>query len=333
MGYQVVVTDYDYKDVNVERELMQKHGIELITAQCRTEEEVIQAAREADGILNQYAPITKQVIEQLDHCKVIARYGVGVNTIDVDKATRKGIIVSNVTDYCLDEVSDHSLALLLALARKITILDQAVKHHNWDVTVAKPVFRLKDRILGLVGFGNIPQALARKAKQLGFQILAYDPFIPLSTASTLGVQLVQFEELFRRSDFISVHLPLNQNTKGLIGHNAFQIMKKDAFLINTSRGPVINESALIQALTEKKIAGAALDVVEEEPISHQNPLLEMDNVILTPHAAYYSEQSQIELKSKSAQNIIDVLSGYYPDYIVNPSIKSTVKLQNKSSYM
>ncbi|MGG3693553.1 C-terminal binding protein [Heyndrickxia ginsengihumi] len=333
MGYQVVVTDYDYKDVNVERELMQKHGIELITAQCRTEEEVIQAAREADGILNQYAPITKQVIEQLDHCKVIARYGVGVNTIDVDEATRKGIIVSNVTDYCLDEVSDHSLALLLALARKITILDQAVKHNNWDVTVAKPMFRLKDRILGLVGFGNIPQALARKAKQLGFQILAYDPFIPLSTASTLGVHLVQFEELFRRSDFISVHLPLNQNTKGLIGRNAFQIMKKDAFLINTSRGPVINESALIQALTEKKIAGAALDVVEEEPISHQNPLLKMDNVILTPHAAYYSEQSQIELKSKSAQNIIDVLSGYYPDYIVNPSIKSKVKLQNKSSYM
>ena len=327
--YQVVVTDYDYQNLDIERKIMAEYGIKFIPAQCRTEEEVIRAARKADGILNQYAPITANVIEQLENCKVIARYGVGVNTIDVEAATKKGIVVSNVTDYCLDEVSDHALALLLALARKIVVLNQSVKNGKWAVKEASPIFRLKGRVLGLVGFGNIPQTLAKKAKALGLQVMAYDPFVPAAVAADLGVALVCLEELLQKSDFVSVHLPLNRETKGIISRKEFELMKKEAFMINTARGPVIDESALIQALEEKQIAGAALDVVEKEPIAPESPLLNMEEVILTPHAAWYSEESERELKRKSAQNIVDVLNGYYPDYMVNPSVKSKLRLSEK----
>ncbi|MED1420236.1 C-terminal binding protein [Bacillus smithii] len=328
-AYQVVVTDYDFQNVDIERNIMAEYGIEFIPAQCRTEEEVIRAAKKADGILNQYAPITADVIEQLENCQVIARYGVGVNTIDVEAATKKGIIISNVTDYCLDEVSDHALALLLALARKIVVLNQSVKNGKWDVKKAKPVFRLKGCVLGLVGFGNIPQTLAVKAQSLGLKVMAYDPFVPSSIADALGVKLVRLEELLQTSDFVSVHLPLNRETKGIISRQAFELMKKEAFIINTARGPVIDESALNRALSEKQIAGAALDVVEKEPIDPNSPLLNMEEVILTPHAAWYSEEAEFELKRKSAQNIVDVLNGYYPDYMVNPSVKSRLRLAKK----
>lgn len=329
--FNVVVTDYEYETFAPEQEVLNKIGVELTLAQCHTEEEVIAACKDADALISQYAPISRNVIENLEKCKVIARYGVGFNTIDVEAATERGIIVGNVTDYCLDEVSDHTIALLLASARKITALNNAVKKGNWDFNVAVPVFRLRGRTLGLVGLGNIPRAVAKKAQVFGLDVIAFDPFVPETVASGLGIRLVSLDELCELSDFISVHVPLNQYTKGMISVSEFNKMKKEAFIINTARGPIIDEQALIQALQEEKIAGAALDVLEVEPIAATNPLLNMDNVILTPHAAFYSVEAENELKKKTAQNVADVLSGFYPTYLVNKDVKEKVRLQEKEA--
>lgn len=326
-NFKVVVTDYEYKSLEPEQEVLNKIGVTLTKAQCRTEDEVIEVARDADAIINQYAPITNRVIENLEKCKVIARYGVGVNTIDVSSATEKGIIVSNVTDYCIDEVSDHAFALLMSAARKVVQLNAGVKSGVWNFNVGVPIFRLRDRVLGLVGFGQIPQTLATKAQAFGLKVIAYDPFVSSEVADNLNVSLVNLDELCREADFVSVHAPLNEQTQGLINVQQFEAMKKEAFIINTARGPVIHEQALIDALQVGKIAGAALDVVEDEPIGQDNPLLQMDNVILNPHVAWYSEEAQEELKRKTAQNVVDVLNGYFPKYFVNHSLKKHLNLK------
>lgn len=327
--YKVVVTDYEYDTFEPEQEVLNKIGVELTFAQCRTEDDVIAACKDADALINQYAPISRKVIEQLEKCKVISRYGVGFNTIDVVAATEKGIIVGNVTDYCLDEVSDHAIALLLAYARKITTYNNAVKNNHWDFNVGAPIFRLRGRTLGLVGFGNIPQTVAKKAQAFGLHVIAFDPYVPESIANELQVELVNLDELCERSDYISVHAPLNQHTEGMIGVEQFNKMKKEAFIINTARGPVINEKALIDALQAGQIAGAGLDVIEIEPIEQSNPLLTMENVILSPHAAFYSVESEVELKRKTAENVADVLSGYYPTYLVNKDVKEKCQLKEK----
>ena len=324
---KVVVTDFEYKSLEPEQEVLNKIGVKLTTAQCRTEEEVIEIARDADAIINQYAPITERVIENLEKCKVIARYGVGVNTIDVNAATERGIIVSNVTDYCIDEVSDHAFALLMSAARKVVQLNTAVKNGVWNFNEGVPIFRLRNRVLGLVGFGQIPQSLAKKAQAFGMQVIAYDPFISIEVAENFNAKLVSLDQLCREADFVSIHAPLNEHTKGLISTCELEAMKKETFIINTARGPVIDEAALINALQKGEIAGAALDVVDNEPIEKGNPLLNMDNVILNPHVAWYSEEAQDELKRKTAQNVVDVLNGNFPKYIVNHSLKAKLDLK------
>ncbi|MCT8137180.1 C-terminal binding protein [Anaerobacillus sp. CMMVII] len=329
--FKVVVTDYEYKSLAPEQEVLNRNGLELTMAQCRTEEEVIEACKDAHGLLNQYAPITRKVIENLEHCKVIARYGVGVNTIDIDAATEKGIVVCNVTDYCIDEVSDHAFALLMSAARKVVTLNSAVKKGIWDFNVGVPIFRLRGRVLGLIGFGQIPQSLAKKAQSFGIKVIAFDPFVSEQVAKQANVELVTLNELCKEADFISVHAPLNEHTKAMISDEQFSVMKRETFIINTARGPVIDEKALIKALQEGTIAGAALDVVEEEPIKPDNPLLKMENVILNPHIAWYSEEAQDELKRKTAQNVADVLSGYFPKYIVNQSLKEQLDLKEQAN--
>ncbi|MFB5662305.1 C-terminal binding protein [Alteribacillus sp. HJP-4] len=319
--YKVVITDYEFATLAPEEKVLAQADVEFVKAQCKTEEEVIEACRDADGIINQYAPISRAVIEKLENCKVISRYGVGVNTIDIDAATERGIIVANVTDYCMDEVSDHALALIMACSRKVTLLNNAVKSGNWDYKAGVPIFRLRGRTLGLVGFGKIPQTLAVKAQALGLKVIAHDPYVNKETARELNTEIVELDELCERSDFISVHAPLVESTRGMMSTRQFSLMKKEAFIVNTARGPVIDEKALIGALQEGEIAGAGLDVVEEEPISSDSPLLEMDQVILNPHVAWYSEESQLELKTKTAQNVTDVLKGSYPAYLFNVEVK------------
>jgi D-3-phosphoglycerate dehydrogenase len=231
-------------------------------------------------------------------------------------ATKKNITVCNVTDYCLDEVSDHAMALLLSLARKVTFLNNKVKNGTWDFKIGSPIFKFSGHELGLLSLGNIAQKVAKKAQAFGLKVIAYDPFIPVEVAKELNVELVELEDLFRRSDYISVHTPLNESTRGMVGERQFKWMKKEAFIINTSRGPLIDEKALIHALDNGEITGAGLDVLEIEPIEGENPLLNMDQVILTPHVAWYSKESEKELKAKTAQNVADVLQGIESKYVV-----------------
>jgi len=329
--FKVVITDYEFSTSTIEEELLATVGAELIRAQCRTEEEVIEAAKEADGLLNQYAPITRKVLESLPNLKVVSRFGVGVNTIDIEAATENGILVGNVTDYCMDEVSDHAFALILACARKVVSLNNEVKAGKWDYKASIPVYRLRGRLLGLVGFGRISQALAKKAQAFGFKVVAYDPFVKEAVAQDLGVGLVELNELCKLSDFISIHAPLLEATRGMISEEQFRLMKKDAYIINTSRGSVIDEKALINALEAGEIAGAGIDVTQEEPIQKNNRLLKMDNVIISPHVSWYSEEAELELKRKSTQNVADVLAGYYPTYLVNKEVKEKIRLKEKKT--
>lgn len=327
--FKVVVTDFEYESLQPETDVLSKLDVEFVKAQCKTEDEVIEACKDADGIINQYAPITRKVIERLENCQVIARYGVGVNTIDVEAATDHGIVVGNVTDYSIDEVSDHAFALIMSLARKVVKLNSEVKEGVWDFNLGKPIFRLRGRTLGLIGLGRIPQALAKKAQAFGLKVVAYDPFMPAEVAREKNVELLSLNEVCACSDFVSVHAPLMESTTGMISDEQFRLMKKEAFIINTARGPVIDELALIRALESGLIAGAGLDVTEIEPILKDNPLLKMENVIITPHIAWYSEESELELKRKTAQNVVDVLSGFYPDYLFNREVKEKVNLQDK----
>jgi len=323
--FKVVVTDYEYKTLQPELEELASLDIEFIAVQCRTEEDVIKAAYDADGIINQYAPITRRVIEQLTKCKVISRYGIGVDTIDINAATEKGIIVSNVNDYCIDEVADHTFGLVMSWARKISHANNIVKAGKWDYKQITPIHKLSTLTLGLVGFGKIPKAVVKRAHVFGMKVLTFDPYLTEEIAKENHVELVNLKELCERSDFVSVHAPLTNDTRGMISKQQFKLMKKTAVIINTARGPVIDEEALIQALQQQEILGAALDVVEQEPIGQDHPFLSMENVLLTPHMAWYSEESQEDLKRKVARNVAYVLEGKQPPYQVNKLKESMSK--------
>ncbi|QQK78834.1 C-terminal binding protein [Salicibibacter cibi] len=331
--WKVVISDYEFSSLQPEEEVFSHGDIEFIKKQCRTEDEVISACQDADGIITQYAPFPKKVLDALPKCKVISRYGVGVNTIDVEIASKHGIVVSNVTDYCMDEVSDHAFALILAAARKIAFLDHTVKKRVWNFNEGRPIYRLRGQTLGLLGFGKIPQTLTLKAQAFGLNIIAYDPYADDQVARDHNVELVDLSELCRSSDFISVHAPLTESTRGMISTEQFEQMKTEAFIINTARGPVIDEKALAVALEEYQIAGVALDVVEEEPIPLQSPLLDMNQVTLTPHIAWYSEESQAELKRKTAENVLHVLNGRKPDYFFNQHLIESPRMKLSENHV
>jgi D-3-phosphoglycerate dehydrogenase len=316
MIYKVILTDYEFENLQYEEEVFQNSGldIEFIKVQCKTEEEVIEHAKDADAILNQYAPVSRRVIESLQNTKIISRYGVGVNTIDLDAAKEKRITVANVPDYGMEEVSNHALALLLSWARKVTLLNNEVKKGNWDFKACVPIHRFNEQTVGVLGFGRIPRRLIEKVKPLGFKTVAYDPFVSAEEMAAVGVEKMELDDLIRHADYLSVHVPLIPDTYHLINEERLSKMKRNAVIINTARGPIIDEKALADALKKGIIAGAALDVTEEEPVSINSPLLQMDNVIITPHSAWYSEEAMIELRQKAAKNIVQVLSGTKTPY-------------------
>jgi D-3-phosphoglycerate dehydrogenase len=317
---KVLITDYQFKSIKYEKKILSDIGVEVIEAQCKTENEVIEKAKGVHGLIVERVPITRKVIESLPQLKVIARYGIGINTIDLKAASEHKVFILNVPDYCIDEVSDHALALLLASARKIIPLNNYIKSGNWGFHFAQPFYRIKGRTLGLIGFGNIARKLAEKAKPLGLSILIYDPYISNEVMKNYEyVKSIDFLELLKKSDFISIHVPLTKNTKNMISIKEINLMKKSAAIINTSRGGIVNEKDLTEALISKRIAGAALDVFEEEPLNNIL-LLKQDNVILTPHVSYHSEESQIELQTKAAEGVRDVLLGKRPKYLINKEI-------------
>lgn len=315
--YKIVITDCDHPSIEIEREILKKINSEPILETCRTEDEVIKAASDADAIINQYAPFTRKVIQSLQKCKVISRYGVGVDNIDLKAATEHKIIVANVPDYCVDEVSTHTFSLILSCARGITVLDRKIREKKWDFTLVKPLFRTQGQTIGLLGLGRIARKVAQKALGFGFKVIAYDPYVSQSDSE---VVLVNFDRLFSDSDFLSIHAPLTEQTKYIIGEKELKMMKNTAYLINTSRGPLVNEKALYVALKERWIAGAALDVMEKEPPDWNNPLLSLENIIITPHISFYSEESYVELKTKTAEAVLSVLTGNKPRSVVNPQV-------------
>jgi len=314
-------------------DLYRKYDATLIRRSCSTEKELVKAAENADAIITALTPIPRSAMQKMKKCRVISSVGIGYEGIDVEAATELGIAVTNVPDYCLEEVSDHSAALILACARKITRLDRAVREGKWDSTekmeirtkIWPPMFRLRGETLGLIGFGRIARTLAPKVKGFGLRVIAYDPYVPREAADELQVSLVSLEELLRQSDFVSVHIPLTDKTRNLLGISQFHLMKPTAYLINTSRGGLVREDELCQALKEGLLAGAALDVIEPEPPLPGNPLMKLDNVILTAHSAHFSNQSAVELRKSAEENVFAVLAGNFPSSLVNPEVKGKFK--------
>ncbi|MBS7653960.1 MAG: C-terminal binding protein [Candidatus Bathyarchaeia archaeon] len=317
--FRVAITDSDYGSHEVEEEVLSSIGADLIKFQCRTEDDVIQCCSDVDGLLNQYAPITRRVIEVLQKAKIIVRYGVGVDNIDVDAATEKGIFVANVI-YDVTDVADHALSLILSLARKIVWADRNVKENKWDWKAVQPISRLKDKTVGIIGFGRIGRKVAQRLRGFEVKIVAYDPYVLGEAFREYGVEKVDFETLIKESDIITIHIPLTNETRHMIGWKELRSMKREAILINVSRGGIIDEKALCKALEERWIAGAGLDVLEEEPPAKDNPLLRLDNVVITPHMAWYSNRSLYEIRRKAAEEVARALSGQIPVNLVNRDV-------------
>ncbi|MHB8276567.1 MAG: C-terminal binding protein [Candidatus Humimicrobiaceae bacterium] len=315
--FKVVFTDYDYPDIEIEKNILSEIDCEIVSVQAKSEEQLIEACKDADALIVQYALITQKVIAKMTNCKIISRYGIGVDTIDWKYAKEKGIFVCNVPDYCTDEVADHSLALIVSLGRKIVQLSNAVKSGTWDVLIGKPIFNFKRQTLGLIGFGKIPQSLSLKAKNLFKEILVFDPFISQDTADKFGVKISTFYEILRTCDFISIHCPSNESTRHMFSLREFQLMKPGAYIINTARGAIINISDLYLALSQGLIAGAGLDVLEKEPPGIDFEMAKMENVIITPHAGFYSESAFEDLRHKAALNVLHVLKGEKPLNLVS----------------
>lgn len=317
----VALSDSVFPDLEPARQVLSRVGAELRLAAAPTAEAIVEAAAAADALLVTYARITEPMIRQLTRCRIISRFGIGIDNIDVAAAARAGIVVTRVPDYCIDEVSDHTLALLLALARKITLSNSQVHAGRWEMKAVVPIHRLKGQVLGLVGFGQIPQLLAPKAQALGLRVVAYDPYAPDAVFERLGVARVELDDLVREADFVSIHAPLVPETRGLFDAERLAKMKPTAYLINTARGPIVDEHALAAALDRGQLAGAALDVMPNEP-PVGSPLVGRTDVIITPHTGFYSEESLVELQTKAAEEVVRVLSGQPPKNPVNVEVES-----------
>ena len=315
---QIVMTDHVYADVELEQQVLADAGLELrFDGHRHGAEEILAVAADAIGIINCFAPMPREVIDGLKRCRVISRSGVGVDHIDVEAATSRGIIVTNVPDYCIEEVADHTLALLLALNRQLLALSRSVREGEWNVLVAAPIHQLRTLTLGLVGFGRIGRAVATRASGFGLRVLAHDPLVEGPAIAAAGAEPRDLPALLREADVVSLHLPSSPETHHLIDAAALEQMQAGAYLINTSRGDLVDADALVDALDANTIAGAAIDVLEEEPPRQDERLLTHPKAFVTPHAAYYSEESSDELSRRVAQNAIEGLEGC-PATTLNP---------------
>jgi D-3-phosphoglycerate dehydrogenase / 2-oxoglutarate reductase len=312
----IAVTDSPFPSLDPAKAALARVDPDIRMAKSVGADDILSVAREADAILVTYAKLPGELLRQLERCKVIGRFGLGVDNIDVKTAVELGITVTYVPDYCMAEVSDHAMALILALARKVPFSNALVQGGRWEMPAVAPLRRLAGQVLGLIGFGHIPRALVPKAKAFGLTVVADDPYVSPDVLAALGVAGVSFDDLLARSDFISVHAPLTPQTRGLVNAAAFARMKPGALIVNTARGPLIDETALIAALDSGHLGGAALDVVATEPLAKDSPLLHRDNVILTPHTAFYSVEALNELQTKCASDVARVLSGEKPVYPV-----------------
>jgi len=313
----VAVADSVFPNLDLARDVLSAIGADVQLAPEPTPEAILKIASGADALLVTYAKITAEMIGGMKRCRIISRFGIGVDNVDLAAATAAGIVVTKVPDYCIDEVSDHAVALLLALVRKIPLSNAHVHAGRWEMKAVVPIHRLRGSVLGLMGFGRIPQLVAPKAKAFGVRVVACDPFVPAEVFASEGVESVGFADLLKQSDYVSIHTPLLPETRHLFTTGVFDQMKRGAYLINTARGPIVDEVALARALDQGQLAGAALDVMPQEP-PLGSPLLGRDNVIITPHTSFYSEESLLELQRKAAEEVVAVLTGRPPRNPVNP---------------
>jgi D-3-phosphoglycerate dehydrogenase / 2-oxoglutarate reductase len=315
---KVVLTDYVWDSLDVEKKTLAGLA-ELVPLQTKKAEDFIEQAADCDALLNTYAgPITAEVMARMPKCKIIARYGIGVDTIDLDAATAAGIIVTNNPTYCIEEVAEHTMALLLACARKVAFYDRLVRNGRWEVPPGKPIFRLAGSTLGLVGFGNIARQVAVRAAAFGMNVLYSDPFVKQSSIPGRSVSL---DALLADADFVSIHPPLTRDTRKMINDEALGKMKRTAWLINCARGPIVDTEALVRALDAGSIAGAALDTTDPEPLPNPHSLRNRDNVIINPHVAWYSEQAMAGLQAGAPAEVRRVLSGEWPVNVVNRPVQ------------
>lgn len=317
---KIVTTECDHDSFEIEQAVADAAGADLTIAQAFDDQTLIENCKDADGILVQYAKITGEIMDALPRLKVIGRYGVGVDSVDVPAATARGIAVCNVPDYGTEAVSDHAIGMALAVARGIPRLDRGVRAGNFDLPVVRPLYQTRERVFGVIGMGLIGTATARKAAGLGYEVIGYDIRAEAGADTFHGFPSVSLAEVLERSQVISVHTPLTEETRDLIGAAELKKMRSDAIIVNTSRGGVINSAALIDALASGEIAGAGIDVHEVEPLPKDDPLTQFDNVVLTPHLAWYTEESYADLKKHTIENVVAVASGQAPRNIINPEV-------------
>ncbi len=317
---KVVLTDYVWESLEVEKKIFEGLAT-LVAFKTATPAEFLPEAENCEALLNTYVgPITPDIMARMPKCKIIARYGIGVDTIDINAATETGIIVTNNPTYCIEEVAEHTMALVLSCARKVPFYDRLVRNGRWEVPPGKPMFRLVGRTLGLVGFGNIARAVAVRAAAFGMRILYYDPFVAQAQFQVPG-EKKELAEVLRESDYVSLHPPLSPETRGMMNDETFAQMKPAAFLINCSRGPVVDTQALVRALDAGRIAGCALDTTEPEPLPDPHSLRGRENVTISPHTAWYSEQAMVGLQSGAPSEVRRVLTGQWPVNVVNPAVR------------
>jgi len=308
-GPVIAVTDTVFPSLDPAKTALARLNPTYRMSKSVNADDIVAVAKDADAVLVTYAKLTRDVLMQLTRCRAIGRFGLGVDNIDLPTAKEKGIAVNYVPDYCIREVSDHAMALLLALIRKIPLSNKLVQSGRWEMPAVVPIRRIEGTVLGLIGFGHIPRLVAPKAQAFGMRVISYDPFAKPDVFKAAGVEGVDLDTLLKTSDYVSVHAPLLPATRGMLNATAFSKMKKGAYVVNTARGPLIDEPDLIAALDSGQVGGAGLDVVAAEPLAKDSPLLGRDNVIISPHTAFYSIEALNELQTKCATDVARVLSG------------------------
>jgi D-3-phosphoglycerate dehydrogenase / 2-oxoglutarate reductase len=319
MGVVVIHTDPLHTDFSHERSEFEAIHAELRVLRVKTEEEVAAACKDADALIVTYAKVGRTALAGMPKLKIMVRSGVGYDSLDVPAATERKVMVCNVPDYCISDLAEHTMALLLAWWRRIVELDQQVRREGWGLPV-KPVYRLEGKTLGLLGLGRMGQAVAVRAKGFGVKLVAHDPYVPDGVFTALGVQRLGLDDVFKVSDMVSIHALLNGETRAIVCERTLRLMKRSAVIVNTARGGLIKTDDLVQAIREGWIAGAALDVVEPEPLPPDHPIRSLPRVLITPHAAWYSEDAEPALRRMAARTIVQALQGERPGTLLNPEV-------------